>query len=126
MSQYVDGNEKSFEADAAIEQYARVKLDADGKITTAGLADKEIGTAMREAFAAGDVIPVRLRSAAGTHKMIAADALTAGDPVFSQASGKVGDTEATAFLIGIALEDAAADGDILEVLYNAHGDTAAV
>ena len=126
MSQYVDGNEKSFEADEAIAQYARVKLDADGKVTAAGLADKEIGTALRESFAAGDVIPVRLRSAAGTHKMIAADALSIGDPVFSQASGKVGDTEATGFLIGTALEATTADNDIVEVLYNNHGDTAAV
>ena len=126
MSQYNDSGVTTFEADEAIPQFARVKLDSDGKITVAGLADKEIGTALREAFAAGEKISVKLRSAPGTHKMIAADALSVGDPVFSQASGKVGDTEATAFLIGTALEATTADGDIVEVLYNAHGDTAAV
>ena len=126
MSQYVDGNCKTFEADAAIAQYARVKLDSDGKITTAGLADKEIGTATREAFAAGDLISVRLRSAAGTHKMIAQEALAVGATVYTEASGKVQDTaQATAFQVGTALEAATADGDVIEVLYNALGDTAA-
>ena len=118
---------KTFEADEAISQYARVKLDADGKVTNAGLADKEIGTAAREAFAAGDKISVRLRSAAGTHKMIAQEALAAGATVYTEASGKVQDTaQATAFQVGTALEAATADGDIIEVLYNNHGDTAAV
>ena len=126
MSQYVDTNTKSFEADGAIPQFARVKLDSDGKITVAGLTDKEIGTATREAFAAGDLVTVKLRSGAGTHKMIAIEALAAGATVYTEANGKVQDTAAaTAFQVGTALEAATADGDIIEVLYNAHGDTAA-
>jgi hypothetical protein len=126
MSQYVDGNTKAFEADAAIVQFARVKLDSDGKITTAGLTDKDIGTACEEAFAAGDIIAVRLRTASGTHKMIASEALAAGATVYTESDGEVQDTaQATAFQIGTALEAATADGDIIEVLYNSHGDTAA-
>lgn len=117
---------KAFVADEAIAQFARVKLDSDGKVTNAGLTDKEIGTATRPAFAAGDVIDVRLRSAAGTHKMIAVEALAAGATVYTEAAGKVQDTaQATAFQVGTALNAATADGDIVEVLYNAHGDTAA-
>lgn len=118
---------KAFEADEAISQYARVKLDSDGKITNAGLTDKEIGTATRAAFAAGDIIDVRLRTAAGTHKMLVSEALAAGATVYTEASGKVQDTaQATAFQVGTALEAATADGDVIEVLYNSHGDTAAV
>jgi len=126
MSQLVDVNVKGFEADEAIALYARVKLDSDGKITNAGLADKEIGTAQQEAFAAGDIISVKLRSGSGTHKMIASEALAAGAVVYTEASGKVQDTaQATSFIVGTALEAASADGDVIEVLYNAHGDTAA-
>lgn len=126
MSQVNNTGCKAFEADAAIAQYARVKLDSDGKITTAGLAEKEIGTATRAAFAAGDVIDVKLRTAGGTHKMIAIEALAIGATVYTETAGKVQDTaQATAFQIGIALEAATADNDVIEVLYNAHGDTAA-
>ena len=127
MSQFVDTNTRTFEADAAIAKYARVVFEADGKVVTAGLAEKEVGTAQTEAFASGDKIAVKLRTAAGTHKMIAIEALAVGAVVYTEAAGKVQDTaQATAFQVGQALEAAAADGDIIEVLYNAHGDTAAV
>ncbi len=117
---------KTFEADAAITQYARVKLDSDGKVTTAGLTDKDIGTATRAAFAAGDLIAVRLRSAPGTHKMIVSEAVAAGATLYTESDGEVQDTaQATGFQIGTALEAATADGDVIEVLYNSHGDTAA-
>lgn len=126
MSQYVDGNEKSFIADEAIAVHLRVKLDSDGRVTLAGLTDKEIGTAVTPAFAAGDPVTVRLRSGAGTHKMVAVEALAIGATLYTEAAGKVQDTaQATAFQIGTALEAATADGDVIEVLYNAHGDTAA-
>lgn len=126
MSQYIDGNEKTFVADEAIAVHLRVKLDADGRVTVAGLTDKEIGTAVTPAFAAGDRITVRLRSGAGTHKMVAVEALAIGATLYTEAGGKVQDTaQATAFQIGTALEAATADNDVIEVLYNAHGDTAA-
>lgn len=126
MSQYNDSGCKAFEADEAIPQYSRVKLDSDGKVTIAGLTDKEIGTATRPAFQAGDVIDVRLRTAPGTTKMLVSEALAAGATVYSEADGKVQDTaQATSFQVGTALEAATADGDVIEVLYNSHGDTAA-
>jgi hypothetical protein len=126
MSQFVDGNTKSFIADEAIAVHLRVKLDSDGRVTTAGLADKDIGTAMTPAFAAGDPITVRLRTAAGTHKAIAKEAFAAGATLYTEAGGKVQDTaEATAYQIGTAMEAATADNDVVEILYSTHGDTAA-
>jgi len=120
-----DSNYKGLVASAAITQYARVKLDAAGTVSTAGLTDKDIGTAQQAAFAAGDVVSVKLRTAAGTHKMIAAGAVTQGAEVSTQASGKIDDAAtATGYKLGIALEAATANNDIIEVLYNAHGDTA--
>lgn len=126
MSQYVDGNVAGrFVASAAIAQYARVKISGAGTVAEAGLAEKEIGTAVNEAFAAGDAVQVRLRTAAGTHKMIAKEAIAVGAALYTEAGGKVQDTaETTAFPVGTALEAAAAENDIIEVLYNTHGDTA--
>lgn len=125
MSQFVDGNHKTFVADEAIAINLRVKLDSDGRVTVAGLADKDIGTAVTPAFDAGDAISVRLRTAAGTHKMVAIEALAVGARLYTEADGKVQDTAAaTAFQIGTALEAATANGDVIEVLYDSHGDTA--
>ena len=129
MAEIIETNAKTFSASAPIKQHARVILEAGGTIKEAGLAEKEIGTALTEAFAAGDRIAVKLRSAAGTHKMIASEQL--GDPavvglaVYTQLVGEVQTSdEATAFLIGTLLSVGGAKGDIVEVLYNAHGDTA--
>lgn len=125
MSQRDDSGFKTFVANGAVSQWERVKLNSDGTIDTAGLAEIDIGTAQRDA-AAGEFVSVKLRTAAGTHKCLASEALAAGATVYTEASGKVQDTaQATAYIVGTSLEAAAADGDVIEVLYNSHGDTAA-
>ncbi len=125
MSQFDDSGVRTFNAAGAISKHARVKISAADTVDTAGLAEKEIGTALNAAFAAGDRVAVKLRSAPGTHKMIAIEALAVGATLYTEASGKVQDTAATtSFQVGTALEAATADGDIIEVLYNNHGDTA--
>jgi len=123
MSQFNDTGLKAFTAGAAIKLHARVALSA-GKVTEAGLTGKHIGTAMQQAFADGDIIQVRLNSKSGTHKMIAAAAITQGNEVFTAAVGKVSNSASTAFRFGIALEASTADLDIIEVAYNGMGDTA--
>ena len=126
MSQYVDTNTKTFVADEAIAQFLRVKLDSDGRVTIAGLTDRDIGTAETAAYAAGDPITVRLRTASGTAKMVSIEAITVGSLVYTEANGKVQDTAAsTAFLLGTALETASGDNSVIEVLRYVHGDTAA-
>lgn len=127
MSQRDDTGFKTYEADEAIPLYSRVKLDADGKITLAGLTDKSIGTAYCEAaFAAGDKIAIKLRSAAGTHKVRVSEAVAAGALAYSEADGELQDTaQATAFIEGTFLEAATAEDDIVEFMYNNAGDTAA-
>tara|TARA_R100000152_G_C6781949_1_gene217720 strand:- start:7407 stop:7793 length:387 start_codon:yes stop_codon:yes gene_type:complete len=127
MSQRNDSGFKTFTADEAIELYSRVKLDSDGKVTKAGLTEKGIGTLQTAAaLAAGDEVSVKLRSAAGTHKVRAKEACDAGALLYSEADGEVQDTaQATSFIVGTALEAAAAENDIIEMLYNNAGDTAA-
>lgn len=121
MSQYVDTNTKAFTASAAIAQFARVKLASDGTISTAVLADIEIGIAMTPALAANDVVTVKLRSATGTHKAIAAAAIAAGAGVFSAAAGKVSVSATGAYRLGTALEAATANNDIIEIMYATPG-----
>ena len=124
MSQQVAGPCRAFTAGAAIAQFLRVKLSS-GKLAAAGLADKELGTMEEASVADLDVRSVRLRTAEGTCKMVAAGAVTLGAAVYTAASGKIDDVAtATGFLIGTALEAATADGDVIEVLRNSHGDTA--
>ena len=126
MSQYDDSGYKAFKAAGAITIYDRVKLSAADTVDVAGLAEKEIGTAQNAAFAAGDLVNVKLRTAPGTHKMRCKEALAVGATVYTEAAGEIQDTaQPTAYIIGIALEAATAEDDIVEVLYNAHGDTAA-
>lgn len=110
---FVEADVRQFTAGAAIAQYLRVKLSA-GKLAKAGSTDVELGTMTVASFADGDVVGVRLRTAEGTSLMVAAAAITAGNPCYAGANGKV-DASGT-ILMGIALSAASADGDVLEVL----------
>lgn len=116
MSQQYDSGCKSFTADAAIAQFARVVFEADGKVVTAGLTEVGIGIAQTAALAAGDSISVKLfGSSQGTFKMIAVEALAVAATLYTEAAGKVQDTAAsTSFPFAMALEAATADGDIIE------------
>lgn len=118
MSQFVEGGTKSFTAGAAIAQFLRVKLTAS-KLAVAGLGlndeTLEIGTLEEASFADLDIRTVRLRSAQGTCKMVAAGVIAAGVAVFGAAGGKIS-TTASGATIGISCEAAAADGDVIEVL----------
>jgi len=115
MAQFSDTNTKTFEADEALLEFTRVKMDADGKITYADAADPFDGVVLSEAFAAGDMVAVKLRTGCGTHKMLAAGAITAGDTVFGAADGKIAAT-AGGEVIGKALEAASGAGSIIEVM----------
>lgn len=118
MSQYISGNQRTFTAGAALTKYTRVKLSS-GLLVAAGVGASddtlEIGTILDASFASGDVRPVHLRSAAGTTKMIAAAAISAGVAVYGAASGQIS-TTVSGSPIGISLEAATAANDVIEVL----------
>lgn len=115
MSQYVDTGTRTFIADAAITQFARVVFESDSRVVTAGLTEVGCGIAMNPAFAAGDAIQVKLWNSAGTFKMRASEALAAGATLYTESDGEVQDTaQATAVPFAQALEAATADGDIIE------------
>jgi len=113
MSQFVETACKTFTAGAARDQYLRVKRSGTD-LATAGVNDASLGTQERESFATTDEVSVRLRTAQGSRKMMAAGAFSAGAKLYAAAAGKVDDVGY--ILEGIALEAATADGDIVEVM----------
>lgn len=114
MAQFVESNKREFAAGGALGQFTRVKLSS-GQLALAGATDLEIGTVESATFNAGDVVSVRLHSACGTAKMVAAAAITAGATVYGAASGQVSST-ANGNPIGVALNAASGAGSIVEVL----------
>ena len=113
MSQFIDGPTRQFTSNGAIAQYLRVVLSS-GVLSAAGATVPCLGTAEDPILAADTVGTVRLRNAGGTRKMVAAGAITLGNPVYAAASGRVASTGTV--MEGIALEAAAASGDVIEVL----------
>lgn len=113
MSQMVDGCCKTFTTGAALAQFRRVYLSS-GVLQYADAYTPDIGTTETDTFASGANVAVRLRNADGTRKMVAAAAITSGAYVYGAANGKIDDIGFVP--VGIALEAATADGDIIEVL----------
>ena len=113
MTQQIDTGAKTFTASGTIARFDRVKFASD-KVAVAGASDVDVGVAT-EAAAADDVISVWLRTKQGTMKMKASAAIATGAEVEAAASGKIA-TKSSGTAIGIALEAAGADGDIIEVL----------
>lgn len=118
MSQFVETPTKTFTAGAAIGQHLRVTLNSSNKLVKAGVTDGdiEIGTIETESFADGDIRAVRLVSAVGTTKMVAAAAIVVGAKVWTAASGKISTDSIGAYDVGIAMEAAGANNDVIEVL----------
>jgi len=126
MSQEVDGNYKTFPAGEVMEANSRVIIDSSGVLLYADLTHKSIGTIPEAALAVGQLMKVKLRSAAGTHRVRVKEAVAIGATLYGEADGEMQDTaEATSFQEGTALEASTAENDVIEFLYNNAGDTAA-
>lgn len=110
---------KTFTANGAIGGKLRVKITAASatvppQVELAGAGEQHIGVT-EVAAADGEMIAVRLRNADGTHEVTAAGAFAVGAVLYGAASGKVDDAS-SGTAIGIAVEAATADGDIVEVV----------
>jgi len=122
MAGYVETACRQFPAGAAIAQYLRVKY-ASSVLATASSTEQEVGTMEVASFASGDVVSVRLRTAQGTCKMVASEAITACAPIYAAASGKVASSGTV--LIGYAITAASGDGSVIEVLRRQESSDAA-
>jgi len=111
MSQYFETACRPDTAAGAVAQYLRVKTP--GAVAAAGASESCMGTMDVPCLAAGPCT-VRLRTAQGTQKMVASEAITKGKPVYAAASGKVAADGSV--VEGIAMETVTADGDVIEVM----------
>lgn len=116
MSQFVESACRTDTAAGALAQYLRVKTP--GALALAGASDPMIGTVENPCLAAGPCT-VRLRTAQGTRKMVASEAISVG-VVYAAASGKIASTGTV--VEGYALEAAGANNDVIEVMGAANTD----
>lgn len=104
-------------------RFALVKVGTDGDhVAVAGAADTPYGVCTDEAAAAEEPVNVQpLATAHGTMRVVndATGALAVGDQLVPAAAGKVKKIAAGAgnyYVVGIAMQTAAADGDVLEII----------
>lgn len=111
---------KAFSTATDISKNRLVTMAANGNIShcSATATNNPVGVTQL-AGGSGDHVPVKLMNHPGTIEVTASGAITRGDEVAADASGKVQAMPTAAGdykKIGIALEAATADGDIIEVL----------
>ena len=90
----------------------------DGGVALAVANSVPLGTIDNVEASTGTRETILLLGKGPTKKMVANEAITAGEQVFTAAAGKVQDlpaTTATVYLVGTALTAATTDGDIIEV-----------
>ena len=118
-----DSGFKAFAVGAsALSVGQRVALSSGLAVAADATNGNAIGVAIGDAAASG-IVTVKLNTAPGTFEMKAGGAITAGAVVYPAASGKIGSSTVSGNVkIGIALEAATADGDVIEVALgvNAH------
>lgn len=108
-------------ADAAITtRYLLVKKGTDtNHIATCGANELPVGVCEDEPSAAEEPVNVALFGCAQrTRLMVASEAITSMQEVYTAASGKIQNEPAVAgtyYRVGRALTDASADGDVVEV-----------
>jgi hypothetical protein len=74
-----------------------------------------IGVAQDDQATVGGFVPIRMAHA-GTAKVTANAAISAGALVFYDANGRIGTTSASNTAVGIALEAASGAGSVIEVM----------
>ena len=120
MSQFFETPTRPDLAAGALAQHLRVKTS--GALVVATASDVELGTMDTPATAAGPCT-VRLRTAQGTRKMVASEAISKNAPAYAAAGGKIAATGSV--YVGTALEAAGANNDVIEVLPGPNTDVAA-
>jgi len=118
MSQYTEGQRKSFKSGSTAGAHLRWKLSdaatSPPTVALAGASDPSICINEDPVLVSGDDFAGRLSNAQGTRKMVASEAITGGNVVYAAASGKVASTGTV--IEGTALESAGANNDIIEVI----------
>ena len=110
-----DSPDITLTAAATIGAFIRVKIDSNGKVAVAAATDVGVGTTSENGAVSGSPCLVHLFGR--PRNMTASAAIVTGSKLFATASGKVDDADpGSARVVGVALNSAAADGDIVSVV----------
>lgn len=109
----------TFTANGALGARVRVKLTSGSatdppQVEAAGAGEQHIGYT-KVAVASGGLVAVEGRTGNFVKEVVAAEAFAVGDTLYGGAAGKVQDTSSGS-AIGIAVEAATADGDIVRMI----------
>ena len=111
---YTDQNRKSFPAGGALAAFRHVKINSSGQLAYAGAGEDGIGITLGPASAAGDMVDVKLWTAAGTFPVtMSGAAATIGTAIYSAASGQFS-TSASGTSRLVQLEAASGAGSVIE------------
>lgn len=115
---YNEGN-PTFTAYGALGANVRVKIKSGttttpAQVEAAGAGEQHIGTTMY-GVADGEQVAIRLRTAPGIHEGVAADSFSKAAVLYGAAAGKISDSS-SGTAIGIAIEAATADGDVVQYI----------
>lgn len=109
------GVEYTLTAAADIAAHLRVKIDTNGNVAVAGATDLGIGTMGPAGAKSGKPCLVYLLGE--PRNRVASNSVAIGAKLFAVADGKVHGTDpGSARVVGVALEAAAADGDVIRTL----------
>lgn len=117
ISNLMGGVNITLPAAAAVGEGIRVTIDSSGNAAIATATTWEIGTVVRAAAAAADIITVNTKIGVKTYT--ASKAIAIGAPVYKAAAGKLTDAAGTAphdTPFGVALSAAAADLDLIKIV----------
>jgi len=110
---------KKANADLSTKQYFFMKMPSAQTVDVcAAITDKAVGVLQNKPAAAGRDASIAVD---GTTKVVASGVIAAGAYVAPTATGKAQVAASTQFPRGQAMEAAAADGDIIEILLIAGG-----
>lgn len=116
MADQNDTHVGSFAQSGGLDQHRRVKItDATTRtVAYAGAGDRSIGTTRNQVHGT-EGVAVQFSNKVGTRKMVAAGPIAALARIYGAANGKVDDTPNGNYE-GIAIDAAAADGDVIETI----------
>jgi hypothetical protein len=115
MTYEIPGFTRSYQTagDLSASQYKAVKLSGATVVAVSAVGDRQIGVLQNKPAVAGAAATVML---SGVTRMIAAKAITAGSPVYLDATGQATDVATTASRIGFAESAASGAGKHISVL----------
>lgn len=116
MSQFVETATRTFTTSGVVGgKFLRCKQDSAGKVLLAGAGEASLGTSEIPAFTSGDQVTLRLWSAPGTRKVVAAGVIAINAAVYGAANGQVSATVSGSILGYVVDRAAAVAGDVIEI-----------